>query len=112
MLVLPRGSSFQMMGQFLKDGQPLDISQWHSVTITLSDYLASAIFATLNTAFTDPVNGVVTVTAGDTSHWPIGRARIDCQVNDGINSPYNSQCDYFRIVDSPLVPGTPVVASS
>lgn len=112
MLVVPRGSTFQMMGQFMLDGQPLDISQWLGVTITLSDYLGSAVFATLIPQMTDPVNGVVTVTAGNTSNWPIGRARIDCQVVDGTNSPYNSQCDYFRIVDSPLVPGTPVVSPS
>jgi hypothetical protein len=112
MLTVARGSTFQMMGQFLLDGQPLDISQWLGVKVTLSDYLAQQVFATLTTQITDPVNGVVTVSAADTSNWPIGRARIDCQVIDSTNSPYNSQCDYFRIVDSTLVQGTPVVSRS
>jgi hypothetical protein len=100
------------MGQFMLDGQPLDISQWLGVTVTLSDYLGAAVFATLDTQITDPVNGVVTVSAGDTSQWPVGRVRMDCQVLDGTSSPYNAQCDYFRIVDSPLVPGAPVVSPS
>ena len=94
------GSRFQMMGRFLIDGKPLDVSQWLGVSVTLADYSTNTIFATLNTAPVDPENGVYQVWADDTSQWPIGRARMDCSVIDGNNNTYNAAPDYLRIIDS------------
>ena len=111
MIEFARGSTFQMMGQFLQDGAPLDVSQWLGVSVTLADYQTNVIFATLNTEPVDPVNGVWRVWSDDTSAWPIGRARIDCQIVDGNNLPYNAAPDYLRIIESLLNSGMVVSPS-
>jgi hypothetical protein len=100
MIEFSRGSTFQMMGTFLLDGAPLDVSQWLSVAVTLSDYVGQAVFATLDVQVIDPVNGVVGVSAGDTSAWPVGRARMDLQITDSNGNTYNSEPDYLRIIES------------
>lgn len=110
MMTFARGSTFHMMGQFLLDGDVKDISQWRGLSVTLADYQGNNVFATLSTEVVDAPNGVVRVWADDTTTWPVGRTRIDCQVIDSFGNPYNAQCDYFRIVESMLNPARPIIS--
>jgi hypothetical protein len=101
MLTIVRGSAFQMMGRFLLDACPLNTAAWQGVKVGLSDY-SGVPFGTLNFEWLDATQGVGRIWADDTSQWPTGRTRIECQITDANGKTYNSVCDYFRLVESSL----------
>lgn len=101
MLTIACGSTFQLLGRFLFDAQPIDTSGWGAVSLTLSDFTGNP-FATLNFEWIDPTLGIARVWADDTSAWPVGRARIDCTVTDSYGQVINAAADYFRLVESTL----------
>ena len=101
MLTIVCGSTFQLLGRFLFNAQPVDSTGWASVRLTLSDFTGNE-FATLNFEWLDIAQGIARVWADDTSAWPVGRARIDCAVTDSYGQVINAVADYFRLVESTL----------
>jgi hypothetical protein len=103
MLDFVRGSHFQMGGRFLIDSLPADTTKWGSVNVRISNFKGTAVIADLTVEWIDKENGIVRVSAADTTGWPVGRARLDAQIVDGFGNTYNSVADYFRIADSAYV---------
>jgi hypothetical protein len=102
MLTFVRGSSFQMAGRFLLDSKTANCTNWSTPRVVLATFDGSDVFAELTFEWLDQLTGQGRVYAGDTSDWPVGRARIDAQITDGFGNTYNAVCDYLRIVESML----------
>lgn len=97
-----RGSTFQQVGQFGQSGSPVDCTGW-TVTLVVSTAAAPVTqIATLNLTWIDQTIGAFNVTAGDTSNWPVGKARIDCKVVDNFGTIVKSEPSFFRIGESPI----------
>jgi hypothetical protein len=101
MLTIACGSTFQLLGRFLFDAVPVDSTGWGQVRLTLSDFTGNQ-FATLNFEWLDITLGIARVWADDTSAWPVGRVRIDCEVTDSYGQVMHAVADYFRMVESTL----------
>lgn len=96
-----RGATFQLAASFQVDGAPVDCTGW-VVTVQIRDYTGDTLIATLTPTWLDQTNGLLQLSAGDTSQWPLGRARIDVTFVDAANSTRASDTDFFRIVESPI----------
>jgi len=102
MLTFVRGSHFEMGGRFLLDHKAANCSNWSTPRVVLATYDGLTVFAELSFEWLDTLTGQCKVYAGDTTTWPVGRARIDAQIVDAFGNPYNAVCDYIRIVESML----------
>ncbi|WP_250439896.1 hypothetical protein [Caballeronia sp. AZ1_KS37] len=95
------GATFQMVGGLQKDGAPSDFSGW-TLTANLYDQTGSTLLSNLNTNWLDITQGLLTLTAPDTSSWPAGKARIDCQLVTPSGEIVLGPPTYLRILQSPL----------
>lgn len=96
-----QGTTFRVAGSFQLDGASTDMTNW-AVNAAIHDAAGETLIANLTATFLDAANGVVQLTAGSTSAWPAGKARIDVAVRDPQGNQYVSTPDYFRIIDTPL----------
>ena len=101
MITVVAGSTFQLLGRFLFNSRSMNGAHWASVRLTLSDFRGQK-FTDLNFEWIDLQKGIARVWADDTSRWPVGRVRIDCEVVDGYGDTWNAVADYFRLVESTL----------
>lgn len=96
-----QGSTFQVVGAFQLDGAAVDMTNW-SVTAQIHDATGTTLIANLTPTWIDPVNGLLQLNGGDSSSWPVGKARIDVAVRDPSGNQYVSMADFFRVIDTPL----------
>jgi hypothetical protein len=96
-----QGSTFQVMGNFQLDGAPVDMTNW-SVTAQIHDATGVNLISALTPTWLDPTTGLLQLAAGNTSNWPVGKARIDVSARDPSGNQYVSMADFFRIIDTPL----------
>ncbi|MFP3638102.1 hypothetical protein [Paraburkholderia sp. SIMBA_054] len=96
-----QGSTFQVVGQFQLEGAPVDMTNW-SVTAQIHDATGVTLISTLTPTWIDQTTGTLQLSAGDTSNWPVGKARIDAAARDPSANQYVSLADFFRIIDTPL----------
>jgi hypothetical protein len=96
-----QGSTFQVIGNFQLDGDPVDMTNW-SVIAQIHDSTGTTLIANLTPTWLDPTTGLLQLTGGSSAGWPVGKARIDIAARDGSGNQYVSQADYFRIIDTPL----------
>jgi hypothetical protein len=96
-----QGSTFQVVGNFQLDGDTQDMTNW-SVVAQIHDSTGKTLIANLTPTWLDPTTGLLQLAGGDSSSWPVGKARIDLAVRDPSGNQYVSQPDFFRVIDTPL----------
>lgn len=100
-----RGTNFNFAGQFQNDGAVQDLTG-AILTGKVFDPTGTIVIAPLTCAVIgDPKLGVVSVTfSGDTTLWPVGKARIDFLLNLPNNAePIASDPIWFRIAQTPMI---------
>jgi hypothetical protein len=99
-----RGGTFNLVGYFQLDGAtpaPPGFTGW-SLSASLYNANGTVLIANLSCTWIDPVAGSISVSYGDTSAWPVGKARIDTKVNDPQGNIVFGPPAYIRIGESPL----------
>jgi hypothetical protein len=97
-----RGTTFQFAGALQDNGVPQDLTG-ASIAISVFDKPGVNLLGTLSVVVQDAVNGLVTVSYGDTSAWPVGIARIDALITFATGQTIASEPDYFRVAQTPMV---------
>lgn len=98
-----RGATYQQVGQISIGGLPQDCTGW-TIQLQVSTALAPVTpIATLTIAWIDQTQGIMNITSGSTSNWPVGKARIDAVITDNFGTITPSNPAYFRIGESPLL---------
>lgn len=100
-----RGTPFQFAGAVYNNGAPMDLTG-ATVTATVFDPTGTTAYGQLTCTVSNPANlGVVTLAYGNTSNWPVGKARLDMLIylpnNNG--QPLASDPCQFRIAQTPML---------
>ncbi|MBB2999640.1 hypothetical protein FHX57_001971 [Paraburkholderia tropica] len=96
-----RGSTFQLVGQFQLDGLEVDCTGW-TLVAKVHDFTGTTLIADLSVTWIDQPSGLAQLNAGDTSSWPVCKARIDIATTDDSGDSRASEPEYFRIGESPV----------
>lgn len=100
-----RGTLFQFSGQLQDDGVVQDLTG-ATISGTVFDVTGVTPYASVQCAIAgNPTLGVITVSySGDTTLWPVGKARIDFLLNLPNNpNPIASDPCYFRVAQTPMI---------
>lgn len=96
-----RGSTFNLAGYFQLNGAPADFTGW-ALSASLYNANGTTLIANLSCTWLNPLLGSITVSYGDTSAWPVGKARIDTKVVDPQGNVVFGPPAFIRIGESPL----------
>jgi hypothetical protein len=105
MYVFYRGTNFNFAGQMQDDGLVQDLTN-ASVLGTVFDPTGTITYGVLTcTVIGNPTLGIINVSySGDTTLWPVGKARIDFLLNmPNVPDPIASDPVYFRIAQTPMI---------
>lgn len=100
-----RGTNFQFVGQLQDDGVVQDLTG-ATVSAKVFDETGTTVYGTLSCVVTgDPTLGIVSISyPGDTTLWPVGKARIDFLLQLVNNpDPIASDPVWFRIAQTPMI---------
>ena len=100
-----RGTPFQFAGQLQDDGKVFDLTNC-TLSAKVFDPTGTNTYGTLTcTVMGDPTLGLAGVTySGDTTLWPVGKARIDFLLQTPNNvEPIASDPVWFRIAQTPMI---------
>ncbi|CAM2155378.1 conserved hypothetical protein [Paraburkholderia tropica] len=101
MLTIYIGATFQLTGGVQQDGAPADFSGW-TLTANLYDSAGVTLIAPLSVTWIDITQGLLTLSAPDTSDWPATKARIDCRLVTPDGEVILGPPSYLRIAQSPM----------
>lgn len=96
-----RGGTFNLTGYFQLNGAPADFTGW-ALSASLYNATGTTLIANLNCTWVNPLTGAINVSYGDTSAWPVGKARIDTKVTDPQGNIVFGPPSFIRIGESPL----------